>query len=260
MQKMHRIYQYNPIDINMTSVNLRTSAIHMWPANKHYVFDGWILRFFYPYTYRCNCIYPLKKGYMKTTTKIQKCASIYQQKGFKFLFQIMPNDSRLDILLQTSGYQKKKQTRWMVMNLDNLPEKKQRHKCHIMASKDWLKNRHEIAGYSQIEASIYESFYRAIHVKTYPMVLFVNQAPVSCGLGIQVGQYFGIFDIRTKQAYKRQGYASILIQSICERALQNGARLAQLHVAKENHAAINMYKKLGFSTICDYWFRVSTAI
>jgi len=255
MQKIHRIYQYNPTDINISSVNLRTSAIHMWPAKKHYVLDGWILRFFNPYTYRCNCIYPLKKGYMKTTAKILKCASIYQQKGAKFLFQIMPHDSMLDILLQASGYKKKNPTRWMSITIDNLSENKQIQKCNIMLSDDWLKNRHKIAGYSQIEATIYESFYRAINVQTYPMVLFIDQHPVCCGLGIQVRQYLGIFDIRTKKEYQRQGYASILVHSICHHAAQNGARHAQLHVATDNSAAISMYTKVGFHTICDYWFR-----
>jgi ribosomal protein S18 acetylase RimI-like enzyme len=260
MQKINRIYQYNPTDINNSSVNLRTSAIHMWPAKKHYVFDGWILRFLNPYTYRCNCIYPLKKGYMKTTTKIQKCASIYQQKGAKFLFQIMPNDSKLDILLQALGYKKSIQTRWMALKLDHQTINRRIHKNNILVSKDWLKNRHEIAGYSQIEASIYESFYRAINVQTYPMVLFIDQHPVSCGLGIQVSQYLGIFDIRTKMEFQRQGYASILVQSICKHASQNGARHAQLHVAMDNHAAIYLYEKIGFQTICDYWFREKTNV
>jgi len=256
MQKIHRIHQYNPGDVSIKSVNPRTSAIHMWPAKKHWVFDGWVLRFLNPYTYRCNCIYPLKKGYMKTAAKIQECASIYQQKGYEFLFQIMPHDRKLDILLQASGYHKKKQTRWMAMNLNALSEnQKQSHHCVINLSTDWLENRQEIAGYSQQVASIYETFYRAITVQTYPMVLFIDKRPVSCGLGIQINKYLGIFDVRTKNEFQRQGYASLLVQEICKTASHNSARHAQLHVAQDNHAAIHLYHKLGFQTICDYWFR-----
>jgi ribosomal protein S18 acetylase RimI-like enzyme len=255
MQKIHRIYQYNPRDIKYSSVNPRTSAIHMWPAKKHYVFDGWILRLFNPYTYRCNCIYPLKKGHMDTNAKIKKCASIYQTKGYEFLFQIMPHDRKLDFLLQASGYQKMIQTSWMAMNISTLLNQKRTHPCDIKLSNNWLENRHNISGYSQSEASVYKSFYQAINVQTYPMVLFIDQRPVSCGLGIQVNKYLGIFDIRTKKEFQRQGFASVLVQTICKQAAKNGARHAQLHVAQNNHVAIHMYHRLGFKNICNYWFR-----
>jgi len=256
MQKIHRIYHYNPRDVITASRNPRISAIHMWPAKKHCVFDGWVLRFLNPYTYRCNCIYPLKKGILKTYAKIQKCALLYQKKGYEFQFQIMPDDRKLDILLQASGYQKTNQTRWMAIKLGTLPDhKKQANNCLITLSKDWLNDRHEIANYSQPEADIYAAFYRAINVQTYPMVLSIDQCPVSCGLGIQVNKYLGIFDVRTKAEFQRQGFASILIHEICKHAALNRAIHAQLHVAQENHAAIQLYNQLGFQTICNYWFR-----
>jgi len=255
MQKIHHIYQYNPKDIKPASANPRTSAIHMWPAKKHYVLDGWILRLLNPYTYRCNCVYPLKKGYMNTVAKIKKCASLYQTKNYEYLFQIMPHDRKLDLLLQASGYQKMIQTRWMVMSLNTLFNKKQTNQCVIKLSKNWLDHRRKISGYSQSEASIYKSFYQAINVQKYPMVLFMDQTPVSCGLGIQVNKHLGIFDIRTQTDFQRQGLASILVQTICEHAASNGAMHAQLHVAQNNHAAIHMYHRLGFKSICDYWFR-----
>ena len=256
MQNIHRIIQYNPRDINTASVNQRTSAIHMWPAKKHCVFDGWVLRFLNPYTYRCNCIYPLKKGAIEIASKIQQCASIYQQMNYKYLFQIMPQDGTLDLLLHASGYQKTLTTRWMAIKLNTLTEyTKKQQNCVVKLSKNWSENRREIAGYSELESSIYMKFYEAINLQTYPMVLFVDQYPVSCGLGIQVNRYLGIFDVRTKKEFQRQGYASILIQSICKHAVHNGANSAQLHVSIENHAAIHMYHQLGFQTICDYWFR-----
>jgi ribosomal protein S18 acetylase RimI-like enzyme len=230
----------------------------MWPAKKHCIIDGWILRFLNPYTYRCNCIYPLKIGKMKTSVKMKICASIYQQNDYKYLFQIMPHDRYLDMLLNTSGYQKKYHTRWMAMNLGKIPRnKKIGHQCVIQLSNDWSKKRNEIGGYTQQEAFVYQTFYQAIDVKNYPMVLSIDQSPVSCGLGIQVGNYLGIFDIRTKTEFQRQGYASILVQALCKHAAHYGARYAQLHVAQDNIAAIQMYHQLGFQTICDYWFRKS---
>jgi len=257
MQKIHRINQYNLRNVKFISENPRTSAIHMWPAKKQFVFDGWVLRFLNPYTYRCNCIYPLKNGKIETALKIKICASIYQQNGFKFLFQIMPHDRQLDMQLHVSGYQKINHTRWMARYLKkNMENKKYGHKCVIkLSNDDFPEKRHEICGYSKQEAIIYKTFYQSIDVQTYPMVLFIDQCPISCGLGIQVGRYLGIFDIRTKIDFQRQGYASMLVQSLCTHAAQHGARHAQLHVAQDNHAAIHLYHGLGFQTLCDYWFR-----
>jgi len=258
MQNIHRINKNKQGELPIQSLNPRTSAIHMWPAKKSLVYDGWILRFLNPYTYRCNCIYPLKKGKLTTSEKIKKCASMYQQNGYQYLFQIMPHDKKLDILLSASGYKKTIQTKWMAKNLDAYTENiliKPKNNCVIRLSNAWLEHRQAIADYSQQQASIYETFYHAINVQSYPMVLLIDNLPVSCGMGIQVGKYLGIFDIRTKYGYLRQGHASLLVRAICKHAKKNGAMHAQLHVKSDNHAAIHLYHRLEFHTICDYWFR-----
>ncbi|ETR74098.1 MAG: hypothetical protein OMM_00455 [Candidatus Magnetoglobus multicellularis str. Araruama] len=169
----------------------------------------------------------------------------------------MPHNKRLDILLQAMAYKKVLPTRWMTMDIEKMQSGNANHPghCMIKQSDDWPLNRKRIAGYSENEARIYGAFFKAIHLQTYPLVLEVNQTPVTCGLGVQTGKHLGIFDIRTKASFQRQGYAKILVQSILKYAYQNGAMHAQLHVDSNNHAAINLYQKLGFQPICDYWFR-----
>ncbi|MBF0450738.1 MAG: GNAT family N-acetyltransferase [Candidatus Magnetomorum sp.] len=233
------------------------SAIHMWPARQQVMFDGWIIRFLYPYAYRFNCIYPLEKGQMDIHKKISKCEQLYLKHGYEFVFQILPQSFKLDHILQKSGYEKCKKTSWMSISLKqfhHISEETSTH-CFIQPSNEWLASRRQIAGYTEKEARIYKVFHHAITQKKYPFVLQMDHVPVACGLGIQVGSYLGIFDVRTKVEFQRQGYARSLVQAIISHAQKKGVSHVQLHVDIPNTAAINLYQQLGFRRICDYWFR-----
>jgi len=124
-----------------------------------------------------------------------------------------------------------------------------------MTSNEWLINRQIISGYTDTEAKVYKVFHFGIKSKKYPFVLKVDQTPVTCALGVQYGENLGIFDVRTKAEFQRQGYAKIIIQALIEQAQKNGVKNVQLHVNLKNTTAINLYNDLGFRCICDYWFR-----
>ena len=49
--------------------------------------------------------------------------------------------------------------------------------------------------------------------------------------------------------YRRQGFASVLMESACKEAFSLGARSISLEVRPSNTAAISLYKKLGFEEI-----------
>ncbi|KPA11564.1 N-acetyltransferase GCN5 [Candidatus Magnetomorum sp. HK-1] len=265
MQRIRHYSQLNKIMKNQNHMrfhvvahsNLNVSAIYMWPARRHLLIDGWILRFFHPYSYRCNCIYPLGRGKMDIHEKIKKCEYLYQQSGYKFIFKILPQFHYLDRILKLSGYKKINQTRWMSVStkkFNNISANKFNN-CLLQNSNEWLLNRQIISGYTDIEADVYKIFHCGITLKKYPFVLQINHTPVACALGIQYGENLGIFDVRTKADFQRQGCAKTLIQAIIHHAQKNGAKNVQLHVEIDNIAAINLYKDLGFNSICDYWFR-----
>jgi GNAT superfamily N-acetyltransferase len=259
INNMNSYYHQNQI-FDIDHFNLLKPAISMWPARHQLLFDGWVLRFFYPYFNRCNCIYTLEKGRLDIHQKIRKCEQLYSQNHYGFVFQILPQFSILDNYLQKKGYRKCQQTRWMSIALnkkkfflDHAIEY-----CSIQPSKDWLVCRQTIAGYSEKEAEIYKKFHRTITATKYPFIYQKNQRPVACGLGLQVDNCLGIFDVHTRIDNRRQGYARSLVQMIMRHAQNNGATYAQLHVDINNNAAIQLYQGLGFQLICDYWFRILT--
>jgi len=264
MQKTHRNnyskhlnrYQTHNQNFPIDNHNLWTSSIAMWPLRQQLIIDGWMLCFFYPFTYRCNCIYPLKKGRLDILKKIKKCEQLYMRNEYGFVFQILPKLKKLDFFLKEIGYKKSQPTRWMSIHIKkHLVLQKMVYQCNILSSDEWLDCRQKINGYSEKEAKIYKHFHQGIVASKYPFVLMIDNLPISCGLGIQVGNYLGIFDIRTKDEFQRQGYAKNLIQAIMMHAYTHGATHAQLHVDLQNIAATTLYQNLGFKHICDYWFR-----
>jgi ribosomal protein S18 acetylase RimI-like enzyme len=83
-----------------------------------------------------------------------------------------------------------------------------------------------------------------------------NNQIVACGLGILEGDSVGLYDIITEANQRRKGFGHALILNILQWAKQCGAKQAYLSVEKENDPALNLYAKLGFTEIYEYWYRV----
>ena len=52
-----------------------------------------------------------------------------------------------------------------------------------------------------------------------------------------------------------KGYGQGICESLLTAAKESGAHTSYLQVIQENHKAINLYKKLGYSTVYSYWYR-----
>ena len=81
---------------------------------------------------------------------------------------------------------------------------------------------------------------------------------VACGMGVLDGEFVGLFDIVTEPAARRQGLAAQLVLGMHAWALERSAATAYLQVIKSNEGAVALYEKLGYSTLYEYWYRVST--
>jgi len=63
----------------------------------------------------------------------------------------------------------------------------------------------------------------------------------------QVGPQGEIFDLAVDSAHRRQGLASLLLDSVLDLAKSGGAKEIFLEVRESNVAALSLYKKYGFS-------------
>ena len=80
----------------------------------------------------------------------------------------------------------------------------------------------------------------------------------SCGLGILERDYLGIFFVVTAKKQRRQGYASQLIAAMTDWGQSRGATKIYLQVETANQAGINLYNKLGFTEIYQYFYRLKS--
>jgi len=63
----------------------------------------------------------------------------------------------------------------------------------------------------------------------------------------QVGQEVEIFDVAVDATHRRQGIASILLESVLGLARERGAKEFFMEVRESNAAALALYRTLGFS-------------
>ncbi len=76
------------------------------------------------------------------------------------------------------------------------------------------------------------------------------------GLGVLESGYLGIFDLVTSPMQRRRGYATALIQGLLKWGIEKGAFFSYIQVVKANIPARNLYAKLGYQPIYEYWYRV----
>jgi GNAT superfamily N-acetyltransferase len=121
----------------------------------------------------------------------------------------------------------------------------------------WLQVYHEFRGAERPLHPAHGDIVARIRSPVLPAVLRREGRIVSCGLGVLDGEYFGIFDMVTEPASRKLGHARSLISDMLSWAKSQGARMAYLQVVEENHAAVHLYRRLGFRDLYRYWYRVA---
>jgi GNAT superfamily N-acetyltransferase len=82
-------------------------------------------------------------------------------------------------------------------------------------------------------------------------------APLACGLAVLEQDLVGLFDVVTDPAARRAGHGTELVTSLLAWANGSGARRAYLQMVVDNHAARELYQRLGFQVLYRYWYRIS---
>ena len=97
--------------------------------------------------------------------------------------------------------------------------------------------------------------YNIASKKCFAVLLKENQV-ISCGLGVLEKQYIGLFEIITAKTERRKGFGEELILNLLAWGKQNGAKKAYLQVVMNNEPALNLYSKLGFQEVYQYFYRI----
>lgn len=233
-------------------------SLNAWPSLQQILDDGWILRFANGHTKRANSVNPLYVGTKDVYEKIKRCEQIYVDRNLQPIFKITPLASPdLDEILANSGYEKKDVSSVQMMDLESVtPQAAGSIQLWTEFSQDWLNSFVHLGGVTIESQKSLTSMLRNIASKKCFAVLLKENQVVSCGLGVLEKQYIGLFEIITAETERRKGFGEELILNLLAWGKQNGAKKAYLQVVMNNQPAFNLYSKLGFQEVYQYFYRI----
>ena len=244
-------------DMNLTRLYEELS-MNAHPALRTQLYDGWILRFSNGYTNRANSANLLYASSLPPDEKIEHCEYMYGSHCLPAVFKLTRALSgELDGPLENRGYRKVTQTDLMTAGIPG-----NRYSCpdflvqnHM--TEDWTSDYFSLNGLTD-QRKIYTARLMFQNNQNKTLYGSIKKAgrTIACGLCVVERGYAGLFDIVVDGAYRRQGFGTDICMSLLTEAARNGARNAYLQVVQTNTNAILLYRKLGFSALYEYWYRV----
>ncbi len=241
---------------------LEELAMNALPSLQTILYDGWILRFADGYTSRANSINPIYHSSEAIAAKIEKCAALYQARNLQPIYKISPDISpeNLDQLLAARNYQKFHPTSLQNLNLNHLKAPVlQSIVTHYDFNEVWFTH---YARFNQIneanQAIARKMLHNLIPQRFFTSLLLENEI-IACGMGVLEAGYLGLFNITVAQEHRHHGYGRELMLNMLQLGQAHGAKNAYLQVMLENHAALKLYQKLGFTEAYQYHYRISTS-
>ncbi len=241
-----------------TIQQIEEAGLNAWPAHQQLLYDGWLLRFADGYTKRANSVNPLYTSRLDIGSKIEYCEAFYQSVGLPPVFRLTPLASKeLDATLEGRGYQVLHPTRVLTLNLEgwSAPELTA-VSVRELPLEQWMGVFSEISGSLVAKQPAHAQILRNILNPYFCAAIEIDGKWVACGLGVQEGEWFGLFDIVTHPEHRRQGLSTCLIAAMLDWARSQGARRSYLQVMESNQPALGLYAKLGYADRYGYWYRV----
>ncbi|MFN6562795.1 MAG: GNAT family N-acetyltransferase [Nostoc sp. ChiSLP01] len=242
---MHRIIE----DISLKS----------WPAFETINHHGWVMRFADGYTKRANSVTVLDEIGLHIEEKITYCESQYRARKQNPIFRLLSftKPEVLDEKLAARGYEIIEPSLVMGMRLSErslniLPPINQENLDNLLVAY------HNLKASGEKPSAIHRMILAAIQSEVIFASCKQNDEIVACGIGVLESGYLGIFDLVTSPTQRRRGYATAIIQVLLQWGINKGAYFSYIQVVQANIPARNLYEKLGYEPIYEYWYRVGS--
>jgi GNAT superfamily N-acetyltransferase len=228
------------------------------PARQTVLLDGWAIRLNGGYRYRCNCVWPLTKGFGPgTAEKIKLCEELLERNGMPAVFRITGSlDGRLAEALEKIGYEKIKTVSVMTLTV---PEGRVQRPDYIELasepSEEWLAESAALAGLRDERiARLHRAGIRKLAVDRVFASAKVDGKLVGCGYGTVERGCVGIFGVAVAPEYRCRGVGSAICRAVVAYGAENGAGTAYLMVNSRNVNAVALYGHMGFQKAYEYCF------
>jgi GNAT superfamily N-acetyltransferase len=235
-----------------------------WPAKGFFFLNGWIIRFSNGVFSRANSVLPLRYFGSDIKNDILRTEKIYSKKKLNVIFQI-PDYKRplnLDEVLETEGYNVKSPTTVMILKTktQEVLEIPDNYHFSVISSDievQWLKNIKLFLNQSAKRTQFQEAVIRRIMIPN-KFFYFIKSDTNTVGitLGVHERGNLGIYSFVVDPKLRKKGIGTLFMSYIIKWCQKNSIKTIYLQVEKENHPALNLYKKIGFQTIYDYHYRI----
>ncbi|MDO4650336.1 MAG: GNAT family N-acetyltransferase [Eubacteriales bacterium] len=255
-------------------------SLNAWPSHMIELYDGWLIRFSYNYTYRTNSVEQVNRSSIPVEEKISYCEEIYRHFDSPCCFKISPLlDPSFDQLLSDRGYAIRHVTEVMTADTSHLHllaplsyEYEFENRLQLPSfvhygddltvilqseiTDEWIQGVFHLNGTSNPTLRrIVPSMFKAIPKETIVASIELDGRMVASGLGIRDRDYIGIYAIYVSPSCRRRHYARAICSTLLAEGRRRGASQAYLQVVHGNQNAKSLYQSLGFTDFYTYWFR-----
>jgi len=222
-------------------------------------YDGWLMRTPQHDVKRASSVNAFYGSTKPLDEKIVRCEAIFSDAGLPPIWRLTPfsKPSTLDAALADRGYVRFEPSLVQVARLTKpFAAPLEGIEFRSMILERWLEEAREMRGRTpeQIEAE-----FRRLHhgeVPGYCTIAYAGGEAVGCGLVMKEQEFAGLFDVFVVESARGRGIGTEISAQLLATARRMGATVGWLSVLADNAPAVAAYRKLGFETLYEYWYRV----
>ena len=226
------------------------ACLNGWPALRHVVFDGWLLRFADGHTRRSNSVNPLAPSRCELRRKIAYCEILYARASLPTIFRISSNtEPGLDGALDSLGYGDREDETCVIHSdfTRHPPDRGAADLIEGAPSEAWLEAYARCSG----NHAAREAHRKILHALAVPAVFAAARASdgrlASLAFGAVHERIVCVNLVVTDPALRGQGLSRRTVSAVLSWARERaGAEGACLPVVASNTAAVALYHSLGF--------------
>lgn len=232
-------------------------SLNALPALQTMHLDGWVLRFANGYTKRANSINPIYDSTDNVEEKIRCCEEIYRRKQLPVVFKMTKaaQPENLDAILADKGYELNSPTSVQIAELGNIDPSPNAESTKML-TEEWFAHFCRMNNIAERNKSTLLQILTSIELPKCFVTVRDNRKAIACGMSVLQGQYIGLFDIVTDASFRNKGFGKQTVRRLLAWGKQNGARRAYLQVMENNAPALQLYSKIGFTPVYQYWYRI----
>ena len=233
-------------------------SMNAHPSLTTQLYDGWVLRFANGYTKRANSISPIYHSGLPPLEKIEHCEKLCFSKNFPAVFKLTHAFSdELDKILEDKEYKLVEPTNVMTMSLDGFKYGSSDFTVKNYADEEWLNSYFSFGNYTEeIKRETAKQIINSVQNTKFCGLIVKHGKIVACGSCVIERGYAALLNIIVDEAQRGKGYGYEICASLLGEAVRHGAVNTYLQVVQANTKAVNLYTKLGYKKLYEYWYRV----